>query len=61
MTPIDFIRGGDHYNDPLGKHQESLDKTIQIFGPDGEYEVLSYYMNDAGHMCLDVHLKEQGE
>ena len=59
MTPLDFIRGGDQYNDPLGKHKESLDKVIKLFaGPDEEFEILSYYMAKDGRMCLDIQRKE---
>ncbi len=57
MTPIDFIVGGDHYNDTLGEHQAALTQPISLQGPDGEYEVLSYYMGSDARYVLDIQKK----
>ena len=59
MTPIDFVVfGGDSEpNQPAYQVAEAMAQPIKIFGPDGEYEVLSYY-RDGFNMVLEVRMKQ---
>ena len=54
MTPIDFIRDYDHYNEPLGARMDALDCELEITDGVTKYEILSYYLLPNGRMCLDI-------
>jgi hypothetical protein len=54
MSPVDFIRGGDHYNDPIGEHQAAIDEPIKITDGKHTYEVLSYYVDNYGRYVLNI-------
>jgi hypothetical protein len=56
MTPIDFVTDlAEDYNAPVGKIVEALKKPLRVVGDDGEYEVLSYYLDlKSGCMVLDI-------
>lgn len=55
MTPTDFVvfDGGSEPNRPTLDIYLAMHADVKILGPDGEYEVLSYYY-DQGQMVLDV-------
>lgn len=62
MKPIDFVvfDGDSSPNMAVYKLFDALNKDVRIFGPDGEYEVLSYYISDDeedGQMFLDIQKK----
>ena len=60
MTPIDFVvfDGDGEPNLPAYEVAEAMTRPIKIVGPDGEYEILSYYL-DGSNMVLEVRSKEQ--
>ena len=60
MTPIEFVVfGGDSEpNQPVYQVAEAMSQPIKIIGPDGNYEVLSYY-RDGLHMVLEIQRKEE--
>lgn len=55
MTPLDFVHfdGDSSPNDPIYKLYEAMKKPITVVGPNGELEILSYYL-DNGQMILEV-------
>lgn len=55
MTPLDFIKGGDHYNDPIGEHQRALDLPVRLTDGGSDYRILSYYIGHDGKYVLDIH------
>ena len=59
MTPIEFVvfNGDSEPNQPACQVAEAMSRDIVVHGPDGEYEVLSYY-RDGPHMVLEVRRKE---
>jgi hypothetical protein len=62
MKPVEFIifDGGSSPNMAAHRLAEALEKDITILGPDGEYEVLSYYVSNGGQggrMFLDIQKK----
>ena len=59
MKPIEFvIHDGDSTpNMPAYKLAEAMTKEMIVHGPDGKYEILSYYFSD-GVMNLDVRRKD---
>jgi len=59
MRPIDFVvfDGDSEPNTPAYKVAEAMETPIAIRGPDGEYEVMSYYLGDEG-MIIDIRRKE---
>ena len=59
MTPIDFVVfGGDSEpNQPVCQVAEAMSRDIIVHGPEGKYEVRSYY-RDGLHMVLEVGRKE---
>lgn len=61
MKPIDFVvfDGDSSPNTPVIHIAEAMNKSIKIFGADGEYEVLSYYYDrKEGHMVLEIGKEE---
>lgn len=63
MRPIDFVlyNGGSEPNKPIHCNAGAMQRPIQILADDGEYEVLSYYMDDRGRMCLDIQKKRKSK
>lgn len=55
MKPIDFVifDGNSSPNIPAHQVAEAMERDIRVVGPDGEYEILSYYLSD-GRLILEV-------
>ena len=55
MKPIEFIHfdGDCKPSMPVLDVYTAMEKDIEIFAIDGEYEILSYYYSD-GRMILDI-------
>jgi hypothetical protein len=66
MKPIDFVvfDGDSEPNIPICKVAEAMQKDIVVLGPDGEYEILSYYMSnghEGGCFFLEIQKKEMNK
>lgn len=63
MKPVDFvIHDGDSTpNMPAHIVAASMEKDIVVIGPDGEYEILSYYTSN-GHEggCFILEIQKKG-
>lgn len=55
MRPIDFVvfDGDSSPNTPAHEIADAMMKPIEIYGPDGKYQILSYYYS-GGCLVLDV-------
>ena len=63
MKPIDFIvfDGDSRPNMPAHKVYEAIQKDIIIVADDGEFEVLSYFIENAnGRFVLEIQKKVVG-
>jgi hypothetical protein len=56
MRPMDFLGldGNLEYNTPVGAISDAMNKSIRILSKDGEYEVLSYYLDVDNNFVLDI-------
>ena len=60
MRPIDFVvfDGDSSPNVPAYKVAEAMMKPITVRGENGDFVILSYYMDKSGLMVLDVGPRE---